>query len=278
MRKNVSFAEKVEKDYRKRIIIDKDNPVLAFKALRDRFTNIQGKWEGYPHLGSNASEDALTWNVFRTLYEKKKLSYFLKDYKLGRIQSVALWGTMPDSKHLNKRFQYELGMKIRDCDGILPGQTTEPDVVVFGSSGVCVIECKLGHPNKPVSHLWSGQLTSINKRLPLYSKEIPEIVALDNERSEKYYQLIRMAFYARVLAGGKLKAYLISCVNQNNWDIKLIGKEQAPKDIWGEFVRDAQGVFKGLNFGAIFWQDLLKIREIRRIDTLYRYLKHHPCL
>jgi hypothetical protein len=83
MRKNIDFEEKVIWDYREKIIIDKNNPILAFKANRDRYSSTQGELTGKPYLGSNASEDALTWNVFLTLYEAKKLTHIFPDYKFG---------------------------------------------------------------------------------------------------------------------------------------------------------------------------------------------------
>lgn len=279
MRKNIDFEEKVESDYRKRIIIDRDNPVLAFKASRDRYTRKQGKWAGYPYLGSNASEDALTWNVFLTLYKRKKISCLFEDYKLGRIRALALWGLTPDIRFWNKDTQFDIGDAIRKYDGTFDGQTTEPDVIIRGSSGVCVIECKLGSPNSALSHLWEGKIESINKRIPEYTKKFSSFKEFQNNDGTNYYQLIRMAFYAMVLSEKyKVTPHLVSLTNKNNWRIKIGKGKATPEDIWNDFCNATIKLLPQLKLHYLFWQDINSIQEIKKIDSLYRYLKNHPCL
>ena len=87
---------------------------------------------------------------------------------------------------------------IRKIDGILPGQVTEPDVIILGSTGVGVIECKLSERDKPPSHLWEGSENSVKKRLPRYLEAEPRLLQKDISEVgvAKVYQLVRMAFYA----------------------------------------------------------------------------------
>lgn len=279
MRKNIDFKEKIIRDYRQRIIIDRDNPILACKASRDRYSSRQGPVVGMSYIGSNASEDALTWNVFRILYDTKKLGYLLAPYRMGRIRSLATWCFTPDIKHWNKRFQYDVGDSIRKYDGIFSGQTTEPDVIILGSTGLSIIECKLGHPYKALTHLWEGSIESINKRLPVYSKVFPTFKIYQNKDSEKYYQLIRMAFYTLILAKRyKISPHLISLTNKNNWKIKFGKFRKSPEDIWNEFCDLSQEAMPELQLHSLFWQDLINIPEVKREGRLYRYLKYHPCL
>lgn len=275
MRKNIDFKERVVWDYRKKIITDKDNPILAFKASRDRYSPAQKEFAGRPYLGSNASEDALTWNVFRTLYKTKKLGCILNELKLGRIRSLALWGLTPDIKHWNKKFQYDIGNAIRTYDGIYAGQTTEPDVAILGSSGILIIECKLGYPYKALTHIWEGSMESINKRLPIYTSIIQQFHEYHNEAAQKYYQLIRMAFYA-VILGRKygLPPYLASLTSMSNWGL---GKP-SPALTWDEFSVITKNILPELRLNNFFWQDLVKMPCVIKTDTLYRYLKYHPSL
>lgn len=79
MMKLINWDEKVVGDFRERILIDPDNPILTFKASRDRYTNLpsQRKYAGLPYLGSRTSEDALTWNVSRSLQKTNSLSIML---------------------------------------------------------------------------------------------------------------------------------------------------------------------------------------------------------
>lgn len=82
---SVNWDKKVVEDYRERIIVDPDSPILAFKANRDQYTNLpqQREYAGLPYLGSQASEDALTWNVFRSLQEADGLDLLTDKLHIG---------------------------------------------------------------------------------------------------------------------------------------------------------------------------------------------------
>lgn len=60
----------MEYDFRNNLIIDKNNPILIQKAWRDRFS-AESHWNagygGEAYLSRKNSEDALTWNIFRSL-------------------------------------------------------------------------------------------------------------------------------------------------------------------------------------------------------------------
>ena len=53
-------------DFRTNLIVDVNNPVLILKAWRDHDT------QGRAYLGAPHGEDALTWNVFRSLDPTRK--------------------------------------------------------------------------------------------------------------------------------------------------------------------------------------------------------------
>lgn len=46
----IDWSDKVVRDFRKRILVDANSPILACKANRDRF--YQKKYAGMAHLGS----------------------------------------------------------------------------------------------------------------------------------------------------------------------------------------------------------------------------------
>jgi len=106
--KAINRETKVVEDYRDRIIVDWDNPILAFKASRDRYINLpkQAQYAGLPYLGSSQSEDALTWNVFRTLQKAGRLDIIAD--KLGIIQphGLLLWTLAPQIDDINAELQY----------------------------------------------------------------------------------------------------------------------------------------------------------------------------
>ena len=55
----MDWSDKVAADFRGRMIVEPDSPILALKANRDRYTRgPQPSYAGLPYLGSQASEDA----------------------------------------------------------------------------------------------------------------------------------------------------------------------------------------------------------------------------
>ncbi len=143
-------------DYRDNIIVDKDNPILAFKANRDRFTNSssQKAYAGLPQIGSIRSEDAITWNYFRSLQKKNNYKSFseLIGYNIENPE-ILLW-TLSFTESADE-FQYICGQKIRTVDGIYKGQITEADVIIKTKIHLFIIECKLGVKDQYPKHLWN---------------------------------------------------------------------------------------------------------------------------
>lgn len=158
MVKNIDWESDVVEDYRHRIIIDPNNTILAFKANRDRYSNLpnQIKYAGLPYLGSKRSEDALTWNVFRSLQEHDYLKLITEELGIGKPKGMLLWTLSTEISEENSELQYVTGSLVRKFDGRLRGQVSEPDVIILGTKGLAVIECKLSEPDKPISHLWEG--------------------------------------------------------------------------------------------------------------------------
>ena len=89
---------RVVEDYRERIITDLDSPILAFKASRDRYIDPSGKkqYAGSPHLSSQNSEDALTWNLFRILQETGRLEIISDIIGIGQPRGMLLWTLAPE--------------------------------------------------------------------------------------------------------------------------------------------------------------------------------------
>ena len=148
--------------------MDPDSPILVCKANKDRYIRRQPQYAGLPHLGSRASEDALTWNVFRSLQRAQRLNIICNESGIGEPLSVLIWTLAPETDSVSSDLQYIVGTLIRRFDGIFPSQITEPDVIVMGTTGIAVIECKLSERDKPLYHLWEGSLNSVRKRLPIY--------------------------------------------------------------------------------------------------------------
>jgi len=278
--KTVDWSDKVAADFRSRIIVEPSSPILAFKAARDRYTQgTQPSYAGLPYLGSKTSEDALTWNVFRSLQKSGRLDIVCNELDIGSSRGMLLWALAPEMDDANAELQYQVGTLIRKFDGILPGQVTEPDVIIWGNSGVAVIECKLSEREKSSSHLWEGSLNSVSKRLPTYLQAEPNLVRKDVTREQiaDIYQLVRMAFYALKL-GNILHSdpAVVSLANETNWHLEMRKLGKSPEDLWNFFQHAVQ--VASLRKRQLTWQYLRGLIAGTSLDELSHYLSGHPCL
>ena len=266
-------------DYRKnRIIVDWDNPILAFKANRDRSN-------GKPQISSPNSEDALTWNVFRTLQKNNMLgilrSLFNNSDEIHNPK-ILLW-TLSFSDESNE-LQFEVGDKIRHIDGKHKGQITEPDIVIETNSSLYVVECKLGSPLHPPSHLWdAGENSGSKKRMNDYfngdspfmnGKEVEALYCGEG------YQLFRMAYYAHQLAKAGKQPYLISITNEKWWEKKHRNGSSAAS-IWNEFMGCINKNKTKLLLINVFWQQIrnaIRRSGENKLEEILSYLDNHQCL
>lgn len=279
---NIDWNNQVEKDFRRRILVDADNPILAFKANRDRFcgSRVPEEYVGLPHLGSVNSEDALTWNVFRFLQKEQRLDMAFQwlGLDIGRPTALLIWCLAPELTDAARELQFKLGDLIRRSDGMLRGQIGEPDVVILGTEGIAVIECKLGEPKKAPSYLWEGSsVERIEKRLHRYRRNISE---LDNVRAEDImpiYQLVRMAYYAIMLGRiYKLPTAVVSVGNDSKWSVEIRKRGKSADQLWNEFCNLASQL--KILTSKTMWQALTPIIDNKGVGALYPYLSQHPCL
>lgn len=276
--KVVDWSDKVASDFRTRIIIEPDSPILAFKANRDRYTRqTQPDYEGRPYLGSQDSEDALTWNVFRSLRKAGRLDIVCNDLGIGEPRAMLLWALTPESDGASAELQYVVGTVIRKFDRILRGQMTEPDVIISGTKGIAVIECKLGEHDSPLSHLWEGSPDSFSKRLPIYRQAEPSLRNVAEEQIVEIYQLVRMAFYA--LQFSKYLASIpvvVSLASENNWRREIRRLRKSPAQLWNLFC-EAVAV-PNLRKKQLTWQRIMELLAGSSLLQLSHYLSTHPCL
>jgi hypothetical protein len=275
------WSQKVAPDYRTRIIIDGNNPILAFKANRDRYTNLpnQLKYAGLPYLGSSESEDAVTWNFFRNLQKAESLNIVSDSLVIGDARGLLLWTLAPEVDDVSAELQYKVGELIRRFDGIFRGQMTEPDAIILGTKGIAIIECKLSESDKAPSHLWQGQVDSVKKRLPIYRQKNPHLLKDDVGEADiaQVYQLVRMAFYAVELGSEfRVQPIVVSLANRGNWSRRIGRLGKSASDLWD--------MFRGMLWKnsplckAVFWQEFPELMRDRPLETLRSYLLAHPCL
>ena len=278
--KNIDWTDKVAVDFRNRIIVEPYSPILAFKANRDRYTQgIQPGYAGLPYLGSQASEDALTWNVFRSLQKAHRLDIICNDLNIGTPRGMLLWTLAPELNDESANLQYVVGTLIRKFDGILRGQMTEPDVIILGTRGIAIIECKLSERDKPPSHLWEGSLDSVRKRLPIYQEAEQNLLKKDvsDEQIGEIYQLVRMAFYA-LQFGNSLacEPLVVSLANEKNWYKATSRPGKSLTDLWNFFQEAVES--PNLRKKSLSWQHIRELINDHSLDELLNYLNTHPCL
>jgi hypothetical protein len=200
-------------DYRTNLICDPNNPVLIQKAWRDRFSDASHWRAGYggtAYLSRPNGEDALTWNVFRTLQcaGEGGLAAIAEFFGLSSVSHLLFWGA---DVHTNSELQQLVSILIRTVDGRLGGTMTEADLVIVAEREVVFCECKLN--NNGGSSPWMAKGDGAEKRMGVYKEHLPEIGDVPDWRST--YQLVRQYVYARKLALALDKEQLvIPLINQ----------------------------------------------------------------
>ena len=212
---------KVFVDPRDNILIDRDNPALVKKInyLREKYS--KGTVKGLSRLGSENSEDARSWNLFRSLEEQNDMQ---KYYALIRIrdvlQGLLFWGLNTETAELD-------GVLKSVLDEIEPPQLwkvqqTEPDVIVIGQKTIVFNECKLGKPGANID-AWNrkGPFTGKHELYKRNAQPFFKQFFIENFEVEaiRYYQLIRnyiigehfasrlnKVFHLVAIASGKNKA------------------------------------------------------------------------
>lgn len=232
------IPEKLKKyDFRSNLIVDPNNPILIQKAWRDHFAGKSfwqpGKNGGKAYLGVANSEDALTWNVFRSLQLESTpgLQLISDIFCISTIESLLFWGCDVEKRG---EIQQLLSILIRTIDGQLKGTMTEPDLVIVTKEEVVFVECKLNLNGKQSP--WRAQKRAIDKesgaerRMRSYINTGFE--ELNGLNWEEIYQLIRQYVYAKRLADTLRKEpVVVALINADHLDILLPFYLRAQKSI-----------------------------------------------
>ena len=236
-------------DYRENLIIDKDNPILIQKAWRDRFSrksHWQAGYGGQAYLSKLNSEDALTWNVFRTLQLGRKpgLEVISDIFGISKVYRILFWSC--DVEHHGEEQQL-LNILIRTIDGKHQGTMTEPDLVIITEGEVVFVECKLNQNGK--TSPWKAQGAGAEKRLKTYIEKFPELKSISDWKT--VYQLIRQYVFAKSLSEYlKKKPFIIPLIN---------GIHKGILSPYYSKVKESPINKKNIFRNFITWQDIIKI-------------------
>jgi hypothetical protein len=135
---------KVYDDWRDNIIVDADAPPVVWKAKRDTFgthTSVPGQ----SRLASENSEDALSWNLFRTLEKAGRLDVVSRALGLEDAFQALYWYRPWDSTEPLSEISEALNQ-------VEPrkGYQTETDIVLKGRRYLVMVESKLGKPGAQI--------------------------------------------------------------------------------------------------------------------------------
>lgn len=272
-------------DHRENIIVDSNHPILTWKANKDRLRpswfplDIQKDFPGgLPKLGSMHSEDALTWNVFRTLQLKNKIQCLTKIFNPDLdIYRVWFWGHDADqeSPKIDAEIQDILNqMEPWGKNGVK--QQTEPDVILCGNRHVVMVECKLGEPDKTVK-AWQRSSTGMRREYAVFieGRRFKLFVdSFDYERDgNRFYQLFRN--------------YLLGAAIASRWNtefslLAIVNALNSNRD--GRSHRDEFNSFRSVlaepsNTFIITWQQLWEaLPREENLSPLREYMARHPLL
>ena len=210
-----SSGVKVYDDWRDNIVVDPDAPPLAWKAGRDSF-GANTSVPNHPRLASEDSEDALSWNVFRTLERTGHLDVVARALGLeeeDEFQGLYWYRPWDSAEPLP---QIRAALKRAEP---WRGYHTEADVILKGQRHLVMVECKLGKPGARV-HTWER---GSKGRIPPSYEEPLRAVLVDVQHWETtmhhFYQLLRHLVLANELCrpdGWPLKPHLLAVVNALN--------------------------------------------------------------
>jgi hypothetical protein len=272
-------------DYKENIIVEPDHPILAWKANKDRLRpswfseSLQRDFPGgLPKLGSVHSEDALTWNVFRTLQLKNRIQCLANIFAPGMdISHIWFWG------HGSNDQSEGIDPEIQDMlDEIEPWgrggvkQQTESDVILKGKHKVIMIECKLGKAGSRVK-AWQRSSPGMRPEYAVFIKEHGFRLFSDSFDYEsdgnRFYQLFRNYVLGAALAAKwNTKFSLVALVNELNPNSG--GKShQEEFDSFGSVLTDPTNTF------LLTWQQIFNaLPKEESLSDLRNYMANHYLL
>lgn len=277
-------------DYRENIIIDADHPILNWKAekkterLRPNWfpISIRSKFpDGFPYIASENSEDALSWNLFRSLQSTGKLGLVTETLNLGiDIETLYFW------QHRLDQWSEQIDPEIQGVlDEMEPWgkggrrQQTETDIILRGKHHIIMVESKLGKP-ETIIKAW-GRSGPTNRPTPpdylefmtkLGVKLFKDSFDFDQD-GRRFYQLFRNYLLGAALSQKwNTEFSLLTIVNSMNSNLEGRSHKEEFK-IFQDLLVEPGNTF------LITWQELWRILSNEpELSQLHQWLQRHPLL
>lgn len=272
-------------DYKDNIIVDPDHPILLWKANKDKLRpswfslDVQrGFLGGLSKIASQHSEDALTWNVFRTLQLNDRIQR-LTDIFSPRLDIYKIWFWGRDA---DMRTQ-EIDPEIQEClnqmepwgkNGVK--QQTEPDIILRGKSHVVMVECKLGRPGEKVK-AWQRGRSGMRSEYLTFMDGLKLKLCADSFHYEhhgnRFYQLFRNYLLGASLAlKWETQFLLVAIVNEFNSNLE----DHSHRDEFNSF---RSVLAEPRNTFLVTWQQIWNaLPRERKLLPLLEYMMKHTLL
>jgi hypothetical protein len=257
---------KVYDDWRDNIVVDASAPPLAWKTGRDTF-GANTSVPDHPRLASEDSEDALSWNLFRTLERTGHLGVVACALGLEDEFQALYWHRPWDAAEPLP----EISAALKRAEP-WRGYHTEADIILKGQRALVMVECKLGKPGTRVSAWERG---GSGRRIPPAYEEPLRDLLVDMGNWEatmrRFYQLLRHLVLAHELCrpdGWPLEPHLLAVVNALN-----VNRDGKPHAVEFEMVRNSLRLSPG-QVHLLTWQDLLTRAEATFDPGVWPLLDH----
>lgn len=208
---------KVYDDWRDNIVVDPEAPPLVWKAGRDLFGGHTGV-PGRPYLASENSEDALSWNLFRSLEKTGRLDVVSRSLGLEDDFQVLYWyrpwdaaDPLPEIKQALDRV--EPGGKVRGR------YQTETDIMLKGQRYLVMVESKLGKPGARIRPWERGSRSPVPATYEAPLRVLLADMGDWQETMRRFYQLLRHLILANELCQPEvwdLEPHVLAIVNELN--------------------------------------------------------------
>lgn len=208
---------KVYDDWRDNIVVDAEAPPLVWKAGHGTFganTSVPGQ----PYLASENSEDALSWNLFRTLEKAGRLDVVTRALGLEDDFQVLYWYRPWDAADPLPEIREALN-RVEQWGKIGGRFQTETDIILKGQRYLVMVESKLG---KPGARIRPWERTSRTPVPATYEAPLRALLANMHDwpgTMRRFYQLLRHLVLANELCRldvWGLEPHLLAIVNELN--------------------------------------------------------------
>jgi hypothetical protein len=253
-----------------------DEPAICWKASQPK---------DVAKLRSENSEDALTWQFFRSIESEGLVSRWAKHFlSIDDVFRLYYWQHLPDQEKLDPDIDACLAT-IEPYHTGANKQRTETDLILRGSRNLVMVEVKLGYKEREITGWRQAPNSPI---VPHYEKPAQPLMARPEEwraTLKRFAQLYKNLMLGRCLAqhwlGGdadNAAVHLLAIVNGAAVERRAGGEEWTYGDEFAAFRQTC--VVPPSNLHLATWQDLRVWAGEQHdgLDFVLKRLLAHPLL